>query len=181
MAHGTDSTARSDSEPATFELSSTYYEFTKLYVVFLATVLFFAGGYVHGGLKDGAIAMTPLALIALLASVTTLNETSSVIIDDVGIRRSFRGKVWQAVGWGDIDLIRRTATQRNDIVKPVEYIQVRPRTSATFQMPMRGRMIFPCQFTNYSAFVALMNRYIAKHGLQVEDGRTGSTLRVGQL
>ena len=181
MVHGTDSTACSDSEPATFEVSTAYYEFTKLKVVFLATILFFVGGYVHGGLKDGAIAMTPLALIALLASVSTLNEASSVLIDDEGLRRSFRGKVWQAVDWADIDLIRRTVSQRNDTVKPVEYIQVRPRTSATFHLPMRGKMVFPCQFANYSAFVALMNRYIAKHGLQVEDGRTGTTLRAGQL
>ena len=135
----------------------------------------------HGGLKDGVIAMTPLALIAFLASVSILNEASSVIIDDEGLRRAFRGKVWQAVGWSDIALIRRTAIKRNDTVKPVEYIQVWPRTSATFQLPMRGKMVFPCQFANYSAFVALMNRYIAKYGLQLEDGRTGSILRAGQL
>jgi hypothetical protein len=181
MAYGKDQPACPGKPPTTFEVSTASYEFTKLCVVYLATCLFFVGGYVHGGLKDGALAMVPLALISALATVSTLNETSSVNIDDQGLRRSIRGKVWQAVGWEDISLIRLTALKRSDTTKPVEYIQVRPRTNAFFRFPFRGTVVFPSQLSNYSAFVALMNRYIAEHDLQIEDGRTGSVRRVNQL
>jgi hypothetical protein len=59
MGQGIDPLAYPGTSPATFEISTAYYDFIKLAVVFFATALFFVGGYMHGGVKAGARKFVP--------------------------------------------------------------------------------------------------------------------------
>lgn len=105
----------------------------------------------------------------LLSSIVGITNTSDIMVNDVGLVRSFRGVIWQKLKWDNVRLIRRREIFDGSSGKKQKYFSIIPIHKIGFSLTPGGKMLFPCSMAGYDEFIELINYYAKRNHLKLED------------
>lgn len=139
-------------------------------LIVMAIALWFSKGSHYFGNVLLSLSFDFMCLMLGIIGVSFIFSHSNIIINNQGISRSLLGKTFQTIRWDNIKIIKTFfLVDPNNRMKLARVIIIYPVIRQSSDLFPFNRMRFGGNAENKSKFIELLNFYISKYNIQVEE------------